>query len=59
MEFACAFSDEEEEADVDDQEDDEARFDQCLSCILLRDGVASQVRATDDSDDKGDRGREL
>ncbi len=59
MDLACALGDEEEEADIDDQEDDEAGFDQLLSCALFGSRAIGQVGATDDADDERDRGGEL
>lgn len=59
VDFAHALRYEEEEADVDDQEDYEARFDHLLSRALFRNRTVGQVGAANDADDEGDRGGEL
>ena len=57
--MCCALGGEEEEADVDDQEDDEAGFDQFSPGALFGHRAVGQVGASDNADDKRDCGGEL
>ena len=59
VEFACALGNEDKEANVDDQEDDEAGFDQFLPCTLFGNRAIGQIGATDNTNDECDCGREL